>query len=243
LISSVAVEVVLVLFLATVVRSALGFGEALVAVPLLALTVPVNVATPVAVLASITVALVVVVQDWRSIHMRSAIWLVVPTLFGIPLGLLLLKALPESTMKAALGILIVAFSTWSLLSRSPIELKNDRLAAIFGFAAGIMGGAYGMNGPPLAIYGSLRRWTPASFRATLQGYFFPASIAVMAGYWIGGLWTSTVTHLYLLSLPGVVVAVFVGRFVHHRINPSHFTRYIHAGLIGIGGLLLIQSFK
>jgi hypothetical protein len=238
---SAAVEVVLVLFLATVIRSALGFGEALVAVPLLALTLPVNVATPVAVLASITVALVVVAQDWRNIHLRSAVWLVVPTLFGIPLGLLLLKSIPEHTMKALLGGLIIAFSTWSLLSRSPIELKTDRFAAIFGFVAGIMGGAYGMNGPPLAIYGSLRRWNPASFRATLQGYFFPASIAVMAGYWIGGLWTTTVTHLYLLSLPGVILAIFVGRYLHHRMNPRHFTHLVHGGLIGIGALLLIQS--
>jgi hypothetical protein len=239
--STIAIEVIAVLFLATVIRSALGFGEALVAVPLLALTMPVNVATPVAVLASITVALVVVIQDWRSIHLRSAVWLVVPTLFGIPLGLLLLKSIPESTMKALLGILIIAFSAWSLLSRSPLELKNDRLAWIFGFVAGVMGGAYGMNGPPLAIYGSLRRWTPASFRATLQGYFFPASIAVMIGYWIGGLWTPAVTRFYILSLPGVIAAVFAGRFLHHRIDPRYFTRLVHAGLIGIGGLLLFQS--
>jgi hypothetical protein len=85
-----------VLFLATIIRSAFGFGEALVAVPLLALAIPVEVAAPVAVLASIKVALIVVVQDWRSIHLRSAIWLVAPTLFGIPLGLIVLKTVPEA---------------------------------------------------------------------------------------------------------------------------------------------------
>src|SRR4051812_46951300 len=36
-------HVVLVVFLATLIRSAVGFGEALVAVPLLALRLPVNV--------------------------------------------------------------------------------------------------------------------------------------------------------------------------------------------------------
>ena len=51
-----------------------------------------------------------------------------------------------------------------------------------GFCSGILGGAYGMNGPPLAVYGSLRRWSPQHFRATLQGYFLPASIIGMAGY-------------------------------------------------------------
>lgn len=42
--------VMTVIFLATFIRSAFGFGEALVAVPLLALIMPVDVAAPVAVL-------------------------------------------------------------------------------------------------------------------------------------------------------------------------------------------------
>jgi uncharacterized membrane protein YfcA len=57
-----------VLFLATLIRSTFGFGEALVAVPLLALVAPVEVAAPVAVLVSITVALIVVVTPaWSSV--------------------------------------------------------------------------------------------------------------------------------------------------------------------------------
>jgi len=46
-----------------------------------------------------------------------------------------------------------------------------------------IGGAYGMNGPPLVAYGSLRRWTPPErFRATLQGYFLPARAADLIGW-------------------------------------------------------------
>ncbi len=84
------VYVLLVIFVATLIRSAFGFGEALVAVPLLAIRIPISVAAPLAVLVSITVAAVIIAQDWRNIHVRSAGWLVVSTLFGIPLGLMLL---------------------------------------------------------------------------------------------------------------------------------------------------------
>jgi uncharacterized protein len=48
--------VLAVIFLATPIRSAFGFGEALIAVPLLAFLIPVEVAAPLAVLFSITVA-------------------------------------------------------------------------------------------------------------------------------------------------------------------------------------------
>ena len=61
-----------VIFLATLIRSAFGFGEALVAVPLLALLIPVEVAVPLAVLFSITVAAIVVLQDWHKVHLGSA---------------------------------------------------------------------------------------------------------------------------------------------------------------------------
>jgi uncharacterized membrane protein YfcA len=72
----ITVQVLAVIFIATLIRSAFGFGEALVAVPLLALLMPVEVAAPLAVLLSITVAGVIVVQDWRKIHVRSAGWLI-----------------------------------------------------------------------------------------------------------------------------------------------------------------------
>ena len=90
-------------------------------------------------------------------------------------------------MKSVLGLVIISFSAYSLLSRREHDLKNDSWAWLFGFGAGVLGGAYGMNGPPLVIYGSLRKWPPERFRATLQGYFLPASLIGMLGYWIAGL--------------------------------------------------------
>src|SRR6516162_7303476 len=94
------VWVLVVIFFATLIRSAFGFGEALVAVPLLALLMPVEVAAPLVVLLSITVAAVVVVQDWHKIHVRSAGWLILFTLAGIPVGVLVLTTLAEAVVKA-----------------------------------------------------------------------------------------------------------------------------------------------
>ncbi len=230
-----------VLFLATFIHSAFGFGEALVAVPLLALMMPIEVAAPVAVLVSITVATVVVAQDWRHVHFRSAGWLTFATLFGTPLGLLLLVTVDERIVKAILAVMIIGFSVHCMLSRRLPVLVDDRLVGWFGFAAGIMGGAYGMNGPPLVIYGSLRGWSPQHFRATLQGYFLPASLMGMGGYWLAGLWTPTVTGLYLRALPAVAVAIFLGRAVNQRLNERSFIRYVHIGLLLVGAILLWQS--
>ena len=235
------IAVLAVLFLATLIRSAFGFGEALVAVPLLALVAPVEVAAPVAVLASVTVALIAVAQDWRHIHFRSAVWLVVSSFAGIPLGLALLRYAPEGAVKMALAMVIIGFSTYALRGGLQAELKGDGFAWAFGFVSGILGGAYGMNGPPLVIYGSLRRWSPQHFRATLQGYFLPASLAGLWGYRIAGLLTATVHRYFLFSLPLILIGTLIGRAVNRRMDHARFIRWVHRALIVAGGVLLIQA--
>jgi len=107
----------------------------------------------------------------------------------------------------------------------------------------VLGGAYGMNGPPLVIYGAMRRWSPQHFRATLQGYFLPASVVAMAGYWFAGLWVPAVTRYYLLSLPVALPAIFLGRLINHRLHGDSFLVYIHGALMCIGVLLLTQAFR
>jgi len=228
-------------FAATLVRSTFGFGEALVAVPLLALVIPIQVAVPLATLLSITVAGLILAQDWRKVHARSAWWLVLPTFFGIPLGLLVLTTMPHSLVKAVMAGIIIAFSSFCLFGRWKPHLPDDRLAWAFGLGAGVLGGAYGMNGPPLVVYATLRRWTPEYFRATLQGYFLPASAVGMCGFFAAGLWVPEVTRYYLLSLIPTVVAILIGRSANRRMHPDRFVRLVHLGLIGIGILLLVQS--
>ncbi len=243
MVDAVLVHVVAVVFLATLIRTTLGFGEALVAVPLLALRIPVPVAAPLAVLVSITVAAVVVARDWRHVQLRSAGWLVLATLAGIPLGLLLLTGADARVVKAVLALVILAFALYSLLHRAPFHLAEDRLPWLLGcgLVAGVLGGAYGMNGPSLVVYGSLRRWSAEHFRATLQAYFLPASLLGMAGYWAVGLWVPLVTRYYLLSLPGAFAAIAIGRALNRRLNGRDFLRWAYGGLVAIAFVLLAQS--
>jgi uncharacterized protein len=240
---STTVHVLLVVFLATLIRSTFGFGEALIAVPLLALRIPIEIAAPLAVLLSILVAAVVVVQDWRRIHLHSTGWLLAPTFLGIPLGIALLTSVHQNAVKAALAIVLIAFSGYSLVGKSPPELRSDSRPWLLGcgFLAGVLGGAYGMNGPPLVIYGAMRRWSPQHFRATLQGYFLPASIVAMAGYWLAGLWVPVLSHYFLISLLAALPAIFLGRTINRRLRGDAFLKYIHAGLVCVGAILLMQA--
>jgi len=232
-----------IVFIATLVRSTFGFGESLIAVPLFILLIPIEIAVPLSVLISIFIAAIVVVQDRKQIHFRSAKWLILFAILGVPIGLLLLVYGNGNTIKAILGILIILYSIYSLLSKNSFKLGVDNKTWLFicGFLSGILGGAYGLNGPPLVIYGNLRSWTAKNFRATLQAYFLPASMIGMLGYWYQGLWNSTVTHYFLISIPVIVPAIFLGRYLNHQLKEGTFLKYIYIGLICIGTILLGQS--
>ena len=239
------IPILLIVFLASLIRSTFGFGEALLAVPLLALFLPVAVAAPLAVLLSTTIAALVVLQDWRHIHLRSAGWLLLPTFAGIPLGIALLASTHQQLVKAVLALVLIAFSGYFLLGRKPPELHGDSKPWLLGcgFLAGILGGAYGMNGPPLVIYGAMCRWSPQHFRATLQGYFLPASLVTAMGYWLRGLCTPAVTRDFIISLPALVPAILLGRALNQRLRGDSFLKYVHAGLVCTGVALLLQAAR
>jgi hypothetical protein len=245
MIDATTLHLLVIVFFATLVRSTFGFGEGLVALPLLALIIPIKIAAPVVVLLSITIAAVVVAQDWNKIHLRSASWLLAATFFGIPLGVALLASRHQNFVKAALAMVIILFSGYSLLSKKFPELHNDNRPLMLGcgFFAGVLGGAYGLNGPPLVVYGSMRRWSPDVFRATLQGYFLPASVIGMAGYWFAGLWVPVVTHYYLLSLSVALPATFLGRVLNHRLSGDTFLKFIYGGLVCVGTVLLVEAIR
>ena len=175
--TSEILPIVLISFIATLVRSTFGFGESLIAVPLFALFIPLEVAVPLSVIMSVLVALIVVVQDHKAIHISSAKWLIFYALLGIPIGLMILKYGSEYWVKIGLGLLIIGYSTYALFARNIKHLEQDNPFWLFvcGFLSGILGGAYGVNGPPLVVYGNMRKWSAQHFRATLQAYFLPAS--------------------------------------------------------------------
>jgi len=234
--------ILVILFISTLVRAVFGFGNALIAMPLLAMTaVGMKTATPLVALVASILALAILVKDWRVIDFKCTWRLLIGTLPGIPLGLLLLKGPHEDTGKIILALIIMGFSFYSLLRPKLITLKQEWTAYPFGFMAGILGGAYNSNGPPVVIYGSLRRWPPDSFRANLQGYFFPANLIIIIGHGLGGLWTPTVGWYFLFSLPAVLLSMWIGNRLNKMIPQRDFDRYIHIILILVGALLFIRT--
>lgn len=231
--------VLIILFFSTLIRSTFGFGDALLAMPLLSLFIDVQIATPLVQLAASLIALVIVGQNWRKVDINVTWRLIVSSAAGVPVGLLILKSAPKGVIIGLLAALLIGYGLFNLTQPHLPQLANRNWAYGFGFIAGVLGGAYNTNGPPVIIYGTLRKWSPERFRATLQGYFLPTGMFILLGHALAGLWTRPVWQLFGLSLPLVLVAIFWGDRLNRRIPAHQFDKLIYVVLVGLGVILLI----
>lgn len=231
--------VLAVVFVSTLVHAVFGFGSALVAMPLLAMSMGLSFATPFVALMCSVINLILAVHYRKEVYWRPAIQMVLGSIMGIPVGIWLLKGLNEDLLRFILGLIIIGNSIYGLIKIEMPQLKNDRLAWLFGLIAGTLGGAYNTNGPPVVIYGLMRRWSSLPFIATMQCYFLVTGLLVMGWHGMSGLWTQSVLLLFVKSLPIILVAIWMGRRV--QLSRTGYVFYIHALLIVSGILLMVRQ--
>jgi uncharacterized protein len=239
-IDTTAVAVMTILGVSAFVRSAIGFGDALVAMGLLTSWIGLQTATPLVALVGTVISSSILVAQWRQLNLQTTLPLIISTLAGIPIGLILLKFAPEQTARAVLGVFLMAYGAYGLLGPKLPVVTTDRFASLFGFVAGIFGGAYNTNGPLIAVYGTLRGWQPEQFRLTLQGYFFFTNFLILTGHVISGLWTTKVWSLFFMSLPAVGISVWLGSIVNQHIKRELFTKLIFGVLVVMGLISILK---
>ena len=230
-----------VLSLSTTIRSVFGFGDALIAMPLLAMVLGLKTATPLVAMVSFTIACILLFNTWRDLKVGTASRLIMSTLAGIPIGIALLKGVDEWIMQSLLACVILLFSGLNLSHLVIPKLKGEKSAYLFGFVAGMLGGAYNTNGPVIVIFASMRDWPPSEFRANLQGYFFVTGFMLLSAHALGGLWNERVFFLYGLSLPVVIICILLGSKMHRKVPLDLFRKAIHYLLLLIATTLLLKA--
>jgi len=233
----------LIIFAAIVISTTFGFGAALVAMPLLTTLLGLQTSAPLFSLVASTSLIGIVLLSWKRIVLGAAWRLLLGTILGIPLGILIIRVIPEPAVVGALGFFLIIFGFYRCLDAPLPKLHHPRWGYGFGFLAGILGGAYNIPGPPAVIYGSTQRWPPTTFQATLQGYFFPTAFIICISRGLAGSWTAQVMSLYVWSLPSILAGIGIGRYLNQRIPAQRFNKLISTLLIALGVMLLWQIIE
>jgi uncharacterized membrane protein YfcA len=233
-----AILVVLVIFLAVFTQSLSGFGIALVAMALLPVLIDIQVATPLVAVVGLTIEFFLLMR-YRSALNLQVVWrLIAAAIVGIPLGVWALSKLNEEIVLGALGVLITVYALYALLKLHLPKLDHPVWVYVFGFAGGVLGGAYVTSGPPVVVYGDCQRWERDEFKSNLQGFFFFSSIFIVVAHAIGKNLSPIVWRYYLLCIPAMIIGIIAGTNLDRVIDPGLY-RKIVLGLLVVLGLRLI----
>jgi uncharacterized membrane protein YfcA len=232
---TVALVLAIVCF-AVLVRSIWGFGDGMLALPLLTLVIGMDQAAPLMALLSAVISVQLLHEQPQLVDKLGIARLVLGALFGVPLGLYVLIGLPVVWAHAVLGVLLTAFATWSLARRrswgvgggkpsgggdgndKPAGLRAWWLDVGFGLLAGASSAAFDIAGPPMLIYAAARGWSADELRVNLQAVFLPLSLLTLGGHAIAGLWTREVVTFAVMALPIVVLGLYFGPRLRARIE-------------------------
>ena len=100
----------LVVFVAVFTQSLVGFGTAMVGMPLLVSLVGIQIASPLVAMIGLTVEVILVIRYWDKLNLRVVWRLIAAAIVGIPLGVMMLKRVDETIVLTILGVVIVSYA-------------------------------------------------------------------------------------------------------------------------------------
>lgn len=229
-----------ILLLAFFIRGIAGFGSGLIAIPLLALYLPVPLVVPVLALLDYLAALVHGIRHREHIAWRELLPLVPFTLLGSLAALYLLNNLDTVILRRALGLFVLLYALYALSGFAPRRAGSRLWAAPFGTLGGLISTLFGTGGPPYIVYLHLRHITKSAFRPTLAVIFLIDGSTRVAGYAITGLLDMDILWLTLAATPLVLLAMYIGEHIHTNLSARAFSRMIGVMLLGSGTALLLR---
>lgn len=228
----------LIFLVAVFTQSLAGFGSGLVSMAFLPLLLPVLTAAPVVALLTSSLEMILLIRFRSAFNWKAVLPLTGASLLGIPIGVWALRGLSEGFLLHILGAVMAGYAAYALLNFRLPELKHPVWALVFGFAAGILSGAYSVGGPPAIIYGNCRRWQPDEFKSNLQGFFLINDVIVLINHAIVGNLTPAVWQTFALAVPMIVVGLLAGSRLDRRLNPLVFRKLVLGLLIVMGVRLM-----
>ena len=233
----------IVIFLAGLSNSTFGF--AMVSMSLLTLHFPLSFIAPLIPLIFISTNIFIVLRCWREIEWKSIALLLLGSSIAVPIGVSLSNKESEVLVKTVIGIFLIGFGLFNLLTTTLPHFKTQKTAPIFGFISGLFGGAFNVSGPPIVIYGLFRNWDPQKFRASLQGYFTYTNLLIISLHvYNGNMQNPKLLHYYLIALPIVLIATPIGKRINQSFkNPKKFQQVIYYLMLIFGTMMILKAYK
>jgi uncharacterized protein len=226
--------------LAGVVTGLTGFGLALISTPILLFVYEPRTVVVLTVILSIFISAAVVWDSWHEARRRLVLALLIPALFGIVVGTVVLGVIDPVYIRLGVGAIVV-FSALLLVRDVRLPGSNTRWGTLVaGSASGALSTSTGLAGPPIVLLLASRGLPKHEFRGTSALYFLPMSIAGLAVLAARGLIEAPEVPLGLVLIPAAIAGKAVGTALLRHVSEKAF-RAITLGLVILTGTLGVAT--
>lgn len=159
---------------------------------------------------------------------------------GIPAGIALLTSVNPDTLRLAIGVLLLAYSLYSLI-RPSFKPSKASVPANFGVGIinGLISGLTGLGGVAVTVWCQLRGGQKDELRAIFQPVLFAMFVMTTISFAIAGAFTIEIIKLYALALPVLVAGIWSGFALYGKLDDAAFRKVILMLLLASGVVLIV----
>ena len=194
-------------------------------------------------LLSLTSATVVMLQYVKYVNWKRFLPIVGAFVIFSTAATLMLDRIEGPAMRRILGSMLILLSLYFSFFKKRIQ-KHIRATPGWmlgtGSVSGVMGGLFGMQGPPVVLYLIVSEPSKNHYMGMIQTYAVVTNITMLAVRVYNGYVTPAVGHSYLYGLAGLAIGVLTGNWAFKRI-PSKLFTYIVYGYIGLSGAIILLT--
>jgi len=238
--SSYIIAIFLLSIGASFIQSTTGFGFGIFIMTMLPFFMPsYGEATTLSGLIAITTSMSIVwrLREYITWH---RLWTILVTFFIVStIAIFTLKQIEDHILRKILGVVLILISIYFSLFSQRIHISTTKVTQISaGTLSGLMGGFFGMQGPPAVLYFIQSEPTKKHYMAMAQTYFLLGNINMTIVRAYNGFLTNTVLTDYFWGIGGAAVGTIIGFSVFKHI-PTRLFRYIIYFYIGICGFIIL----
>jgi uncharacterized protein len=226
--------------LAGIVTGLTGFGLALISTPILLFVYEPRTVVVLTTIFSIFITTAVVWDSWHVARRRLSLALLVPALFGVVVGAVVLGVVDPDYVRLVVGA-VVLFSSILLVRDVRLPGANTRWGTLVaGSASGALSTSTGLAAPPIVLLLASRNLPKQEFRGTSALYFLPMSVAGLTVLALRGLVEPPEVPLGLALVPAAIVGKAFGTALLKHVSERTF-RAVTLGLVILTGTLGVTT--
>ena len=240
--SSIVIAIFLLSIGASFIQRTTGFGFGIFIMTMLPFFLPTyGEATTLSGLLAITTS-AVIVWRLREYVTWQRLWPILLTFIVVStIAIFALTRIEDHILKRILGVALIVISIYFALFSQRIKLPTTKKVQVgAGTLSGLMGGFFGMQGPPAVLYFIQSEPTKEHYMAMAQTYFLIGNIIMTFVRAYNGFFTTTVIVDYLYGIMGVAIGTCLGAYVFKHI-PNRIFRYVVYVYIGVSGFIILLT--